>query len=308
MLSTKKLIAVIFIVFSLFTSEVLLANTQTLETFGGNPGELSASYLLPDNNTNKLVVLLHGCGQQAEWLAKHSGLLKAANSKKFVLLLPQQLKSNNMQFCFNWFSPKDHLYAQGETQSLMNMISRLKQKYSLTETYLIGLSAGGSMVTSIIAQYPDQFTAAASIAGVAYPCADNLVKALSCMKNGFAYSMEKMVQKIPDNTAGKWPNLTIIAGTKDAIVSPQNSHQMSIQWQTLMATDKTISDIPVPKGVAATRYLNATTNTYVELVEVQDIGHGWPINSQSPYGDQAAPFVIESSLSSTDYLVTQWGL
>jgi poly(3-hydroxybutyrate) depolymerase len=159
----------------------------------------------------------------------------------------------------------------------------------------------------MIAQYPAEIEAAAAIAGIGYPCADNLVKALSCMKNGSSYSIEKMVASINKPQSMHWPDLTLIAGNKDPIVNPVNSEQMAKQWQQLMATNRTIEK-PLADGVTATRYQNTTTKSFVELVVVNELGHGWPINSQQPFGGEAAPFVLESSFSTTDYLVTNWGL
>ena len=48
---------------------------------------------------------------------------------------------------------------------------------SPTGSTAYSLSAGGSMATSLLAQYSEQIEGAAVIAGVGYPCADNLVKA-----------------------------------------------------------------------------------------------------------------------------------
>ena len=111
-----------------FVSQHALAQVMELKEFGDNPGQLSASYYLPDkqaaNQKNPaLVVLLHGCAQQGESLAQQSGLLGLATQQQFALLMPQQGLENNIKRCFNWYSAADYTKGSGENLSIINMIT-----------------------------------------------------------------------------------------------------------------------------------------------------------------------------------------
>ena len=108
-----------FILFSLFNANVLAKNYSNLAEFGTNPGELSAKYYLPKQQANALIVLLHGCTQNGVELAKDSGLLFHAQINNLALLVPQQSQNNNIQSCFNWFSPQDITKDEGETYNMI---------------------------------------------------------------------------------------------------------------------------------------------------------------------------------------------
>lgn len=304
------------LLFTLVSSLLVLASVSThgalteVKNFGDNPGSLTAFASLTEEKKRPLVVLLHGCGQTAHFLAENSGLLAAADTKQFNLLLPQQEKTNNPQLCFNWFSTADQLKGQGETLSIMNMVNTISTEQQASDTYIVGLSAGGSMASSLMSQYPDNFKAGAIIAGIGYPCADNLIKALSCMKNGFTDSVQSMAQKLitDKNNPGKWPNLIVISGSSDAIVNPVNSDQLLQQWQLLLNIKKADSVDLGNENIKVKRAENSDSNQYVELITIENMGHGWPVNSKAQFGGKPAPFVLDTSFSASEYLVSRWDL
>ena len=71
--------------------------------FGTNPGDLDARIYVPTGAPNALVVVLHGCTQNASVYDHGSGWSKLAEQHGFALLFPQQRRSNNPNLCFNWY-------------------------------------------------------------------------------------------------------------------------------------------------------------------------------------------------------------
>ena len=73
--------------------------------FGANPGALRMfTYLPPDRPKRPaLVVVLHGCGQDAEGYDHGAGWSTVAKRYGFALLMPQQQEVNNANTCFNSF-------------------------------------------------------------------------------------------------------------------------------------------------------------------------------------------------------------
>ncbi|WP_341206407.1 PHB depolymerase family esterase [uncultured Psychrosphaera sp.] len=295
-------------------AETKNVNTVTdftpLTHFGDNPGELLASVFLPkakmvnNKQQNKLVVLLHGCGQNGETLSRQSGLLDLAKSHQFSLLIPQQVSTNNATACFNWFSQQDQQTEQGESLSIMNMIRTVQSKFKLEQVYIVGLSAGGAMASNLLSQYPGSFEAGAIIAGIPFPCADNLVKAISCMKSGSDLGAKLQADRIMKLNKGvkQWPKLTIISGSADGIVNPKNSLDMAQQWSQLHQVSE---QAQTQKGTnMTTTYWGDTKN--VELIELDNIGHGFPVNPNVKGGGTVAPFVVASDLSAAQYLVEKW--
>ena len=81
--------------------------------FGTNPGNLRMFSFTPESlqSSPALVVVLHGCGQNAAGYDLGTGWSTLAKHYGFALLLPEQQPSNNANRCFNWFDPQDKLLA-----------------------------------------------------------------------------------------------------------------------------------------------------------------------------------------------------
>jgi len=286
------------------------AQFTPLTKFGDNPGELTASYYEPASNSKNLVVLLHGCVQNGEEFAKSSGFLGIAKNNNFTLLIPQQIANNNVKTCFNWFSTHDINKDQGESLSIKNMIVTLKEKTKSDNIFIAGLSAGGAMTSVMLVNYPEIFNAAAIIAGIPFPCADNLTKAISCMRNGPSQTTNNLVNKVEDKkvNVSSWPNLTIFTGSDDKIVNPKNSIALAQQWAGLKGL--TVSPMP-PKqqqGVKVKRWQSNKNKGVVELVTIAGLDHGMPINSSLKNGGIKGPFLLESPISAAINIVKNWQL
>jgi len=291
-----------------------LAEFSKLKTFGANPGDLEASYYLPEiNDTNNsspaLVVLLHGCAQQAETLAQQSGLLGLAAQHNFALLLPQQGLSNNIKHCFNWYSADDYTKNKGETLSIINMITTLKQKLAREKIYIIGLSAGGALASSLLANYPELFTAGAVVAGIPFPCADGLITGISCMKNGPSKTADELVTLIQavNSKQTDWPKLSVWTGTNDSIVNPLNSSMLAQQWAQLSSVI-TKPTVDKKSGYTITRWQNVDKEVQVELVEVLKRDHGIMVNPTIENGGEVSDYLLASPLSTAKHVVDFWQL
>ncbi|PIW62075.1 PHB depolymerase family esterase [Shewanella sp. CG12_big_fil_rev_8_21_14_0_65_47_15] len=300
-------------IFSLQT-QAETTSYQALTEFGENPGNLSASYLIPNHKAvvpelNTLVVLLHGCVQDGVELANNSGLTALAIEKKFAILVPQQSFENNVKRCFNWFSNQDTQYDSGEMLSIKNMITTIQSQSGAKRVYLIGLSAGGAMVSAALVNYPNLFNAGAVIAGLPYPCADNLTKAISCMKNGPSESIDELAnfakQIHPEQRY--WPKLIVWTGKNDLVVNPENSHQLTAQWVTLTQANKT----PKVEQFADYRistWSDASGQSLISFVEINNMGHGIAVNPDIKHGGIEGNFLLKSPISSMSEIINIWGI
>lgn len=284
----------------------LQASFTSFQITKANPGELSFSYFKPEQPAKALVVLLHGCAQQGESFARQSGFVDQAKQYGFALLIPQQAKSNNIQQCFNWFSPLDNKKNSGETASIKNAIEQFKGQFHTTETYITGLSAGGAMASNLLSHYPEIFTAGSVIAGIPYPCADNLVKAISCMKSGPVDSPQLLAAKLLKRH-NNWPRLTVITGEQDKIVAPKNAKYLAKQWAVLNGLKP--SEIITGQSYGDTLEVSKwgdTAQAKVELLVVKGLGHGIPVNSTITGGGSAGGFFLDSQFSAAKYLADIW--
>lgn len=275
-----------------------------LAQFGKNPGQLSASYYAP-SSPNAMVVLLHGCVQQAQTLAKNSGFLSLAKANNVALLLPQQDSRNNIKSCFNWFSPTDTEPGSGETASIINMITTLKHKLSITDVYIAGLSAGGAMTSNLLIHYPNLFKGGAIYAGIPYPCANNLIKAIACMRSGPSYSAAQLVEKV-DKANVDWPPLTVFTGGSDNIVHPNNAQVIAQQWALL--TDAKQQQQTINNSIKITQWHNKAQHKTVQLTVIENLSHGIAVSPQKPHGGQVAPFVVSTPISGAIETFKFWNL
>lgn len=285
------------------------ANFKKLENFGANLGDLEASYFTPNTENPALVVLLHGCAQQGGELAINSGLLGLAKKHKFALLLPQQGLSNNIKRCFNWYSADDFTRDSGETDSIKNMISSLKTQLTSKHVYIIGLSAGGAMASGMLANYPELFTGGAVVAGIPFSCADGLITGISCMRNGPSQTSAELITHVKNlNPTQKiWPKLSVWTGVNDNIVNPLNSSMLAQQWANLSAL-KSKPIINQKSGYTITRWKNSAQEIGVELVEVNDLGHGIMVNPNIENGGKESDYLLASPVSTVKHVIDFWQL
>ena len=290
------------------TTEVKPTQFSSLSQFGDNPGELTASYFKPSSSTNTLVVLLHGCVQDAKVLAKQSGFLAQAKAHNFALLLPQQSKANNIKQCFNWFSAPDTDRDKGETLSLKNMIASTKKALGADKVYIAGLSAGGAMASSMLVNYPEQFNGGAVIAGLPYPCADSLIKAISCMRTGPSQSADELAisaRKTSPNIS-QWPPLYVITGGSDKVVNADNSAKLAQQWAELSSL-KSLS-MSKQKGANVMQWIGDNKRAHIKLVTIAEMDHGLSVNPDVENGGVVAPFLPKAQISAAKDIVDFWQL
>ena len=82
--------------------------------FGSNPGALKMFTYLPDTlrNPAPLVVVMHGCNQNAADYLAQSGWREAADADGFVLLLPEQRSVNHPTRCLNFAERRSAIRTQ----------------------------------------------------------------------------------------------------------------------------------------------------------------------------------------------------
>jgi poly(hydroxyalkanoate) depolymerase family esterase len=281
-----------------------------------NPGNLTGRYYVPDGlkGPAPLVVVLHGCTQNAAVYDQGSGWSRLADRHGFILLFPEQSRANNNMLCFNWFSVNDTQRGMGEAASIRSMIDVVGKTHSIDpqRIYVTGLSAGGAMASVMLAAYPEIFAAGAIIAGVAYGCANGVSQAFDCMggrARSEAAELGARVRRASPHK-GSWPRVQVWQGSADTTVVPSNADAIVLQWSDLHGLPREPTRTDTAGGHPRRVWLGEDGAPLIEHYTITGMAHGIPLDPGTGEGQSgvAGAHMLDVGLSSTDRIAAFFGI
>lgn len=279
-----------------------------------NPGNLGFQVLgLKRGRKLPLVVVLHGCGQEALGYARAAGWTDAAKRHGFALLLVEQRAINNPDLCFNWFNPLHIQRHLGEAASIAAAVGDLVRSGSVEpeRIYVTGLSAGGAMASVMLATYPELFAGGAIIAGVPYGCANWVTSARECMTGSARIPSSELagfVLRASDHR-GPWPRVSVWHGTEDGRVVPSNGSDIVKQWLSVHRVRAKPHRVETVAGYPHQVWLDRKGKPVVERYEMTGLGHGTPVETRRPLlAGAATQNILAAAISSTDRIADFFGL
>jgi len=281
-----------------------------------NPGNLAGRTYVPAGlkGPAPLVVVLHGCTQDAAVYDHGSGWSSLADRHGFILLFPEQVRANNPMLCFNWFSGNDSQRGMGEAASIANMIAAMKAAHAIDSgrVFVTGLSAGGAMAAAMLATYPELFAAGAIIAGVAYGCASGVAEAFDCMGGRARSDAGELGRKVRRASPhkGPWPRVQVWQGSADSTVAPSNADAIVLQWAHLHGLEPRPDRFDEVAGYPRQTWLGADGETLIEQYTITGMAHGIPLDPGTGEGESGAAgaYMLDVGLSSTDRIAAFFGI
>jgi poly(hydroxyalkanoate) depolymerase family esterase len=226
---------------------------------------------------SSLVLMLHGCTQDAEDFAIGTRMNAVAEAAGLVVAYPEQDAVANASRCWNWFDPAHGRRDAGEPAILAGIARRAAAEHGVApgRLFVAGLSAGGAMAAVLASAYPDVFAAVGVHSGLAPGCARDLPSALQAMRQGGA----------PGPSPREAVPLIVFHGDRDTTVHPRNADALVRQWTAGAGT----APVVAPVGDAATRaiYRDADGRVRAERWTVHGAGHAW--SGGDPAGSYARP-------------------
>ena len=222
-----------------------------------------------------MIVMLHGCKQDAEHFAASTRMNQVAAREHFIVLYPEQDRLANPQGCWNWFDTQSGR-AYSEAALVMAVIEQACLQYPVDRqrVAVAGLSAGASMAALLATRYPDRFKAVVMHSGIPPGTAHSALTALRAMQGRSATSP---LQFTPSTVAAGLPPLLVIHGTYDSTVDVRNGRVAAQIWADAVGARATAERV-VQRGK---RYAMKVTDfkhkgsLVATLADVGHLGHAW---------------------------------
>ncbi len=244
-----------------------------------------------------LLVMLHGCGQDASSFALSTRINRIASRERFLVLYPEQDRLANAQGCWNWFDTRNGR-AQGEVALVLRAIDQACGMHGAdpTRVAVAGMSAGASLAALLATRHPERFKAVVMHSGVPPGRAHSGLSALAAMRG--LGKVQHLATKPAARAAAAvatmvpWPPLLVIQGEADPVVAPSNGRAAVLAWAQAAGA------LPGPPRRLQRGQRHAMTVTdyacrgraVASLVMVEHLGHVWSGGAATqPYGDPKGP-------------------
>lgn len=250
-----------------------------------------------------LIVMLHGCGQDATDFAAGTGMNALAEKHGCLVLYPEQSCGAHWNRCWNWYDRTHHRRGEGEPALIAGLTRRIMAEHAVdpARVAVAGLSAGGAMAVILGRTYPDLFSAVGCHSGLAHGSASSDAGALLAMRTG------------PDPCAAAPPGAAVAVpvivfhGDADATVHRTNSGGVIRQFLDSHAVHRRAAGAGVAMvaqtgrtgGRAFTRYVHSepAVGVLAEQWTVHGAGHAWSGGDlRGSYTDARGPNASEEML------------
>ncbi|WP_332607746.1 extracellular catalytic domain type 1 short-chain-length polyhydroxyalkanoate depolymerase [Achromobacter sp. ESBL13] len=267
----------------------------TAGSFRNSAGQRAYKLYVPpgaNGQARPLVVMLHGCTQDADDFAAGTAMNEAARKQEFYVLYPVQPRETNPQKCWNWFKHNHQQAGKGEPSILADMTRHVIAEYGIdpSRVYVAGLSAGGAMAAILANTYPQLYAAAGVHSGLAAGAATDLPSALSAMKG---------IGVRPGAASGTPVPTIVFHGDRDATVHPSNGDAVVAASAGANAQVQSQRVAGANRGRDSTKrvYRDASGKVVAEYWVVHGAGHAWAGGSpKGSYTDASGPDATQEML------------
>jgi poly(hydroxyalkanoate) depolymerase family esterase len=234
-----------------------------------------------------LIVMLHGCKQDADDFANGTRMNQLAERHRFVVAYPAQSVGANGNNCWNWFHGVEQTRAGVEASLIAGITRSVADKVAIDErrVFVAGLSAGAAMAVILGANYPDVFAGVAAHSGLPLGAAHDVPSAFAAMQGrSGASSGQRAARDDERRTPARQPAVRTIVfhGDADATVVAANGGAIVERALSAFSAERRIEFTEVRESGAAagrswttTRHVDAEGRPHVESWLVHGAAHAW---------------------------------
>lgn len=249
-----------------------------------------------------LLVMLHGCRQDARVFAEGTRMNQLADERRFIVLYPEQSSRANPLRCWRWYE-RETLDGRGDAALIAGIIHRVINNYPVdsARVYLAGISAGGAMASVLAFCYGEMLGACAIISGVMYGAADSGADAFAAMRGRTRRDPHAAAAEVARRTkrSPEFLPALIIHGERDSTVHPANADQLVRQFLSLAEHDgsragplvsaEELRILDQDRAYRQCDYL-AKGRVLLRKIVIEGLGHAWSGgNDRHQFNDAAGP-------------------
>ncbi|SPB14736.1 PHB depolymerase family esterase [Caballeronia novacaledonica] len=181
-----------------------------------------------------LVVMLHGCKQNADEFAQGTRINLLADRYGFAVLYPEQSKHDHAHRCWRWYDDSGS-GGGGEAASVVSLVNSVVEQHDLDaeRVYLAGMSAGAGLAALLAVRYPHMFAAVGLHSGVVFGEARSAIGAMDVMRRGARSDPVALIDAAVDVRDYPGMPAIIVHGELDSVVTAANAAQLAKQFLRL---------------------------------------------------------------------------
>ena len=249
-----------------------------------------------------LVVMLHGCTQDPDDLARGTRMNEIAARERALVVYPEQPATANALRCWRWFEPAQQRRDGEEPAAIAGIVREVMRTHAVDarRVHVAGISAGGAMALIVAAAYPELFASVTSHSGVPVGIVASAEEGWAIMRTGAPDSLDLVGRlRAAVGAPTRVVPLLVIHGASDNVVSVRNARQTALQWTTAFglaarptapsgaATSLEVAEWGAPNGPAVVR-----------LAVVPALGHAWSGGSKAgTFTDERGPSAAEMAMA-----------
>lgn len=277
------------------------------------------------NNKRALMVVLHGCAQNATQLKEFGNWTDTANEYGLVVAIPDATPPFLSAKCFNY---NEGLDASGHGRDILNLVETLKRRTALNidtnQVYVTGLSGGAALALQLACDEPTVFSGIGAVAGPSVGSKQpdestkntpttNLARAVSKCKTlgdtqlgAFRTSMIASIAygDLDKDGGGRFP----IPPPQQGVIS-----LVDVDWSkdnaqvfiNLFGSSGLSQGRPVQGGKGEESVSSLNGKDVVSLIKMVGVGHAWPAGQGNDSISQGGLWIHKVGFNYPAY-VTKW--
>jgi poly(3-hydroxybutyrate) depolymerase len=283
--------------------------SQNLTTPAGSIDLLVYASKSASTQAQALLVVLHGCAQSNQELAKNGNLIEAADEYGFVVALPQVPNKGVYVGCWDYYG-QDHARENRHHHYLLNVIEQLKNQQDLNINeklvFVSGLSSGAGQAMLLACLAPEII---AGVSTVAAPGLGTLASQLVSPpkpKLEFATEAKELCLSMsgPNAESLKTQISSMLFAKNDKVVNPEYGLYNEVMYQQIYGlhgqTAKSLESQKGSKPRGEERlWVNQEGKVQLSVIEHESLGHRWP----GGQGGRAVKYIHRSSVDYPAYMM-----